>query len=169
MCLFGVHRDSITLMFFQGIRECFTFSDIYINRNDTTNALLETAGAAGFLVSGNRILTKLLLDDPKINTIIFFIMSIGIVALCFFLHQVVWRTDFVQFYITLCRESRKIVLEPTEDVGLVIPIHIYCNLTLNCYPNFTWFTWFWCTRWLRCPHNYKLNHGSKILWYVSNK
>lgn len=52
-------------------------------------------------------------------------MSIGIVALCFCLHQVVWRTDFVQFYITLCRESRKIVLEPTEDVGLVIINYSY--------------------------------------------
>lgn len=82
-------------------------------------------GAAGFLVSGNRILTKLLLDDPKINTIIFFVTSIGIVALCFCLHQVVQRTDFVQFYITLCRESRKIVLEPMEDVGLVRIIPSY--------------------------------------------
>jgi solute carrier family 29 (equilibrative nucleoside transporter) protein 4 len=82
-------------------------------------------GAAGFLVSGNRILTKLLLDDPKINTIIFFVTSIGIVALCFCLHQVVQRTDFVQFYITLCRESRKIVLEPMEDVGLVRIIFSY--------------------------------------------
>lgn len=87
-------------------------------------------GAAGFLVSGNRILTKLLLDDPKINTIIFFVTSIGIVALCFCLHQIVQRTDFVQFYITLCRESRKIVLEPMEDVGLVrIMISYFLILT----------------------------------------
>ncbi|XP_069687819.1 equilibrative nucleoside transporter 4 [Periplaneta americana] len=87
-----------------------------------TQAVMAGESAAGFLVSGNRILTKLLLDDPKINTIIFFVMSIGIVALCFCLHQVVRRTDFVQFYITLCRESRKIVLEPTEDVGLMDPL-----------------------------------------------
>ncbi|XP_021928511.1 equilibrative nucleoside transporter 4 isoform X2 [Zootermopsis nevadensis] len=84
-----------------------------------TQAVMAGESAAGFLVSGNRILTKLLLDDPKINTIIFFVTSIGIVALCFCLHQVVQRTDFVQFYITLCRESRKIVLEPMEDVGLM--------------------------------------------------
>ncbi|XP_033609927.1 equilibrative nucleoside transporter 4 isoform X2 [Cryptotermes secundus] len=87
-----------------------------------TQAVMAGESAAGFLVSGNRILTKLLLDDPKINTIIFFVMSIGIVALCFCLHQVVRRTDFVQFYITLCRESHKIVLEPTEDVGLMDPL-----------------------------------------------
>ncbi|PSN43625.1 hypothetical protein C0J52_15027 [Blattella germanica] len=87
-----------------------------------TQAVMAGESAAGFLVSGNRIITKLLFDDLKINTIIFFLMSIGIVALCFCLHQVVRRTDFVQFYITLCRESRKIVLEPTEDVGLMDPL-----------------------------------------------
>lgn len=48
------------------------------------------------------------------------------VGTCFFLHQIVRRTDFVQFYITLCRESKKIVLEPTEDVGLVSIFKIIC-------------------------------------------
>jgi solute carrier family 29 (equilibrative nucleoside transporter) protein 4 len=93
--------------------------------NYATNILLMITGAAGFLISGNRILTKLLLDDPKVNTIIFFVMSIGIVALCFCLHQIVRRTEFVHFYITLCHESRKIVLEPTEDVGWVRIISSY--------------------------------------------
>ncbi|XP_063244891.1 equilibrative nucleoside transporter 4 [Bacillus rossius redtenbacheri] len=86
-----------------------------------TQAVMAGESAAGFLVSSNRILTKLLLDDQRINTIFFFVMSVMIVALCFCLHQVVRKTDFVQFYITLCRESRKIVLEPTEDVGLMDP------------------------------------------------
>ncbi|XP_049810567.1 equilibrative nucleoside transporter 4 [Schistocerca nitens] len=84
-----------------------------------TQAVMAGESAAGFLVSSNRIITKLLLDDQRVNTIIFFVMSVAIIALCFGLHQVVKRTDFVQFYITLCRESRKIVLEPTEDVGLM--------------------------------------------------
>nr|CAD7403439.1 unnamed protein product [Timema cristinae]CAD7428377.1 unnamed protein product [Timema monikensis] len=87
-----------------------------------TQAVMAGESAAGFLVSGNRIITKLLLDDQRVNTIIFFVMSIAIVAMCFCLHQVVRRTDFVQFYITLCRESRKIILEPTEDVGLMDPL-----------------------------------------------
>lgn len=76
-------------------------------------------GGAGFLVSANRILTKMLLDDQRANTLIFFGVSVLAVALCFILHQLVRRTDFVQFYLTLCRESRKITLEPTEDAGLV--------------------------------------------------
>ncbi|XP_067002183.2 equilibrative nucleoside transporter 4 [Anabrus simplex] len=87
-----------------------------------TQAVMAGESAAGFLVSGNRIITKLLLDDQRVNTIIFFVMSIAIIALCFGLHQVVRRTDFVQFYVTLCRESHKIVLEPTEDVGLMDPL-----------------------------------------------
>lgn len=61
----------------------------------------------------------MLLDDQQVNTLIFFGISVVMVALCFCLHQVVRRTDFVQFYLTLCRESRKITLEPTEDAGLV--------------------------------------------------
>ncbi|KAG8265755.1 hypothetical protein J6590_087803 [Homalodisca vitripennis] len=77
-------------------------------------------GGAGFLVSANRILTKMLMDDQRANTLIFFAVSVGMVALCFCLHQAVRRTDFVQFYLTLCRESRKITLEPTEDAGLVL-------------------------------------------------
>lgn len=83
------------------------------------NIFYSFTGAAGFLVSINRIITKLLLSEQKFNTLLFFgISSIG-VAICFILHQIVERTDFIQFYLTLCRESKKIVLEPTEDAGLV--------------------------------------------------
>ncbi|GLH09664.1 Equilibrative nucleoside transporter 4 [Gryllus bimaculatus] len=98
-----------------------------------TQAVMAGESAAGFLVSGNRILTKLLLDDQRVNTIIFFVMSVAIVALCFALHQVVRRTDFVQFYITLCRESHKIVLEPTEDVGLMDPLDQVDSANKNQY------------------------------------
>lgn len=76
-------------------------------------------GGAGLLVSVNRILTKMLLKDQKANTLTFFAISVLIVGMCFALHQVVRQTDFVQFYLTLCRESKKITLEPTEDAGLV--------------------------------------------------
>lgn len=87
-----------------------------------TQAVMAGESGAGFLVSSNRILTKLLLDDQRVNTLIFFGVSIVSVALCFCLHQLVRRTDFVQFYLTLCRESRRITLEPTEDAGLMDPL-----------------------------------------------
>lgn len=87
-----------------------------------TQAVMAGESAAGLLVSLNRIITKSLLDDQRINTMIFFVLSIFMIALCFGLHQFVNKTDFVQFYITLCRESKKITLEPSEDIGLVSSI-----------------------------------------------
>lgn len=76
-------------------------------------------GFAGFWVSINRIITKSLLNDERGNTSMFFILSNMTILLCFVLNIVVQKTDFVQFYITLCQERNRITLEPTEDVGLV--------------------------------------------------
>ncbi|XP_054288139.1 equilibrative nucleoside transporter 4-like [Macrosteles quadrilineatus] len=87
-----------------------------------TQAVMAGESGAGFLVSANRILTKMVMDDQRANTLIFFGVSVMMVALCFCLHQMVRRTDFVQFYLTLCRESRRITLEPTEDAGLMDPL-----------------------------------------------
>jgi len=81
--------------------------------------LLLFSGAAGFLVSLNRIITKSLLDNERINTFIFFSLSVVFVACCYFLHKVVNKSEFVQFYFSVCQESKKISLEPTEDIGLV--------------------------------------------------
>lgn len=78
-------------------------------------------GAAGFFVSFIRIVTKLMLNDQQENTLIFFLISIAMVGLCFGLHHTVRRTAFIKYYIMLCQE-RKITLEPTEDAGLVGPI-----------------------------------------------
>ncbi|CAH1398750.1 unnamed protein product [Nezara viridula] len=86
-----------------------------------TQAVMAGESGAGLLVSLNRILTKMLLDDQRLNTFIFFAVSTVIVAMCFVLYQIVRQTDFVQFYLTLCRESKKITLEPTEDAGLMDP------------------------------------------------
>lgn len=76
-------------------------------------------GAAGFWVSVNRILTKSMVDDERGNTSMFFVLSILTIVMCFVLHQLVRKTEFVQFYITLCQERNRITLEPTEDIGLV--------------------------------------------------
>lgn len=94
------------------------------------------SGVAGFWVSINRIITKSLLNDERGNTSMFFILSNMTILLCFVLHQVVRKTDFVQFYITLCQERNRITLEPTEDVGLVrnhIASFIYVKVSLEDY------------------------------------
>lgn len=43
-------------------------------------------------------------------------MLVGISCL---LYQVIKDTAFVNFYISLCQERSRIVLEPNEDMGLV--------------------------------------------------
>ncbi|XP_077281698.1 equilibrative nucleoside transporter 3 isoform X3 [Temnothorax americanus] len=87
-----------------------------------TQAVMTGESVAGFWVSINRIITKSLLNDERGNTSMFFILSNMTILLCFVLHQIVRKTDFVQFYITLCQERNRITLEPTEDVGLMDPL-----------------------------------------------
>ncbi|XP_076238806.1 equilibrative nucleoside transporter 3 [Calliopsis andreniformis] len=87
-----------------------------------TQAVMTGESIAGLWVSTNRIVTKSLLDDERGNTSMFFILSNLTILMCFVLHQVVRKTDFVQFYITLCQERNRITLEPTEDVGLMDPL-----------------------------------------------
>nr|XP_053650926.1 equilibrative nucleoside transporter 4-like [Cherax quadricarinatus] len=82
-------------------------------------------GTAGLIISGNRIVTKLLLDDQRTNTMIFFVISIAFVFLCLITHIAVQKTTFIQFYLNLCRTSedtddlKRITLEPSEDAILV--------------------------------------------------
>lgn len=87
-----------------------------------TQAVMAGESAAGFWVSVNRILTKSMVDDERGNTSMFFVLSILTIVMCFVLHQLVRKTEFVQFYITLCQERNRITLEPTEDVGLMDPL-----------------------------------------------
>lgn len=87
-----------------------------------TQAVMTGESAAGLWVSINRILTKSLFKDERGNTSMFFILSNMTILMCFVLHQVVRKTDFVQFYITLCQERNRITLEPKEDVGLMDPL-----------------------------------------------
>ncbi|XP_053996432.1 equilibrative nucleoside transporter 4 isoform X1 [Hylaeus anthracinus] len=87
-----------------------------------TQAVMTGESIAGLWVSLNRIFTKSLLNDERGNTSMFFLMSNITILMCFVLHQVVRKTDFVQFYITLCQERNRITLEPTEDVGLMDPL-----------------------------------------------
>ncbi|GFS77297.1 equilibrative nucleoside transporter 4 [Nephila pilipes] len=91
-----------------------------------TQAVMTGESAAGLLVSTNRILTKALLENEKFNTIIFFCISIAFIVLCFIIHFLLRRSEFIYYYINRCRDysdsddlQKHIVLEPTEDVGLV--------------------------------------------------
>ncbi|XP_076434974.1 equilibrative nucleoside transporter 4-like isoform X2 [Babylonia areolata] len=93
-----------------------------------TQAVMTGESLAGVLVSTNRILTKALLKDQRLNTIIFFALSLTILLACFVIFHVSRRSNFVKFYVTLCKgntenrdEMRKrLTSRPsyTEDVDL---------------------------------------------------
>ena len=57
---------------------------------------LNVSGAAGLIVSINRILTKLILHDDRENTIIFFCISIATVVMCAVVFHITRRTQFVR-------------------------------------------------------------------------
>lgn len=96
-----------------------------------TQAVMTGESAAGLVISSNRILTKALLHSQKVNTIIFFTMSMSIVCLCFIMFHVVRRSDFVRYYISQCElaglaEEQRGFANPnpasgpyTEEVSLV--------------------------------------------------
>lgn len=68
-----------------------------------TQAVMTGESAAGLVISSNRILTKALLHNQKVNTIIFFTISMSIVCICFIMFHIVRRSDFVRYYISQCK------------------------------------------------------------------
>ncbi|XP_059170017.1 equilibrative nucleoside transporter 4-like [Physella acuta] len=79
-----------------------------------TQGVMAGESVAGVLVSFNRIVTKLMLDDEKINTIIFFICSIVVILICcgtFFLAR--W-THFVQHHLRSCKTDDSYERQDTE-------------------------------------------------------
>ncbi|ESP02363.1 hypothetical protein LOTGIDRAFT_138509 [Lottia gigantea] len=70
-----------------------------------TQAVMTGESAAGLIISMNRIITKSLLNDQRINTIIFFIISISILWVCFIVFHIIRRTEFVRFYVSLCESA----------------------------------------------------------------
>ncbi|XP_018595060.1 equilibrative nucleoside transporter 4 isoform X2 [Scleropages formosus] len=63
-----------------------------------TQGVMTGESTAGVIISLSRIFTKLLIENEKKNTIIFFFISICMELLCFVLHLLVRRTRFVQYH-----------------------------------------------------------------------
>ncbi|XP_013395768.1 equilibrative nucleoside transporter 4-like [Lingula anatina] len=78
-----------------------------------TQAVMTGESAAGLLVSANRIVTKALLNDEKVNTMIFFCISVVTVFACFVIFNLIRRTEFARFYENICRTAGK----PDDKVG----------------------------------------------------
>ncbi|KAI1289449.1 Equilibrative nucleoside transporter 4 [Halotydeus destructor] len=70
-----------------------------------TQAVMAGESAAGLIVSANRIVTKLLISDERANTLMFFSLSIFIILICVVIHNLLERTDFIQYYVRMCNNS----------------------------------------------------------------
>ncbi|KAM6966115.1 equilibrative nucleoside transporter 4 [Tautogolabrus adspersus] len=63
-----------------------------------TQGVMTGESTAGVIISLSRIFTKLLISDERRNTLIFFLISISMEMLCFLLHLLVRRSQFVHYY-----------------------------------------------------------------------
>ncbi|XP_045569362.1 equilibrative nucleoside transporter 4 isoform X2 [Salmo salar] len=63
-----------------------------------TQGVMTGESTAGVIISLSRIFTKLLISNERINTLIFFLVSITMEMLCFLLHLIVRRSRFVRYY-----------------------------------------------------------------------
>ncbi|XP_065808431.1 equilibrative nucleoside transporter 4 [Labrus bergylta] len=63
-----------------------------------TQGVMTGESTAGVIISLSRIFTKLLISDERRNTLIFFLISISMEMLCFMLHLLVRRSQFVSYY-----------------------------------------------------------------------
>lgn len=70
-----------------------------------TQAVMAGESASGLIVSVNRIITKALLKDEKISTLIFFFLSIAIIVICIFIHNILQKTAFVKFHLGMCQNG----------------------------------------------------------------
>ncbi|XP_022103338.1 equilibrative nucleoside transporter 4-like isoform X2 [Acanthaster planci] len=82
-----------------------------------TQAVMTGESAAGLLTSLNRIITKLLVHDEKINTLTFFVMSAAMVLVCLLTHHLARRTDFVRYYMTACSRREESVEDQARWVN----------------------------------------------------
>ncbi|KAJ8344804.1 hypothetical protein SKAU_G00289970 [Synaphobranchus kaupii] len=70
-----------------------------------TQGVMTGESTAGVIISLSRIFTKLLIKNERKNTMIFFLISIGLELTCFMLHLLVRRTQFVRYYTGLARQG----------------------------------------------------------------
>jgi len=77
-----------------------------------TQALMTGESIAGFLVSTNRVATKLLIQSDKISTVIFFLTSTVYIAFSYILHVITIDSPFIRYHL---KSTTKIVLRPDEE------------------------------------------------------
>ncbi|EDV41127.1 uncharacterized protein Dana_GF23579 [Drosophila ananassae] len=76
-----------------------------------TQAVMAGESIAGFLVSSNRVVTKLLINNDRVSTVIFFLTSTLYILFSYLLHLATINSPFVRYHVEACS---KIVLRPDE-------------------------------------------------------
>lgn len=69
-------------------------------------------------MSANRILTKLLITNEQVSTVIFFFTSVVYIGFSYILHTMSLDSPFVRYYTSHIKKS-KIILVPDEDRSTV--------------------------------------------------
>ncbi|XP_055628181.1 equilibrative nucleoside transporter 4 [Toxorhynchites rutilus septentrionalis] len=77
-----------------------------------TQAVMAGESIAGFLVSSNRVVTKLLIKSDRASTAIFFLTSTVYIAFSYVLHSITTHSPFVRYHMKACA---KIVLRPDDE------------------------------------------------------
>ncbi|XP_053954675.1 equilibrative nucleoside transporter 4 isoform X2 [Anastrepha ludens] len=77
-----------------------------------TQAVMAGESIAGFLVSSNRVATKMLIQNDRVSTVIFFLTSTLYILFSYVLHLATIHLPFVRYHMKACA---KIVLRPDED------------------------------------------------------
>ena len=62
---------------------------------------------AGVLVSATRIITKLSIESERISSIVFFVISLLFVLVCFCCHIYIQCSPFVQYHTVRCQKKKK--------------------------------------------------------------
>ncbi|XP_034657137.1 equilibrative nucleoside transporter 4 isoform X1 [Drosophila subobscura] len=77
-----------------------------------TQAVMAGESIAGFLVSSNRVVTKLLINNDRVSTVIFFLTSTLYIIFSYLLHRATINSPFVRYHVEACS---KIILRPDEQ------------------------------------------------------
>ncbi|XP_029294363.1 equilibrative nucleoside transporter 4 isoform X2 [Cottoperca gobio] len=88
-----------------------------------TQGVMTGESTAGVIISLSRIFTKLLIPDERRNTLIFFLVSISMEMLCFLLHLLVRRSQFVRYYTSQAQCKAPGKVHDARDNGTGYRVH----------------------------------------------
>ena len=80
-----------------------------------TQAVMAGESVAGVLVSIARIITKLAIESERLSSIIFFVISLLFIVVCFCCHVYIQCSPFVKYHMARCQKHKKKVRNQKEQ------------------------------------------------------